>query len=292
MKLFKSKSSTHSAVAVLDNPVPTFTKVEVVPFTVKDIHKDFDEATDRILNEAKAILETPKNTRAEALHELGFHAMTETKEHIEFLDKKRENEQYMTYVLRYLQAYPDNKFITVDEVDRLCKKYNLTCGKVTRYIGDVPDKNLFEIAAFKDVVQKEDIAYMYDNSLAWSWSRGSGQTDDLQDIKKAWHFNHIDKSKVKFSENDNSYTILNEDGTYGHRIYADTILRICAPAKDIDLRRNQVILNNSIVTIVKDPIVLFPVYGKGFIIVSKWGLEAEDELVVGRDENTINRKCD
>ncbi|ULT44109.1 hypothetical protein KRR40_12535 [Niabella defluvii] len=52
--------------------------------------------------------------------------------------------------------YPNYKFITREEVNRLCEKYGLIFGRADKYTGDIPEKNLLEIEAF--YVNNEDVA--------------------------------------------------------------------------------------------------------------------------------------
>ena len=64
----------------------------------------------------------------------------------------------------------------------------------------------------------------------------------------------------------------------------ETNFMICAPEKDFDMTNHIRKGNRIVVKEIPDPIVLQPVDG-GFLVVSKWGLEAEDELLVNEKMN-------
>lgn len=118
---------------------------------VEMIHAAFDEAEDLLLQEAekfeqqKAI--TPEEQEyLENMTRLGFdraEGVNEIKERKGLLDKSR---QLVRLVRHYKEEYPLLKFLTLPQLEEICKKYNLIYAPVSRYKGHVPKKNLKEIA--------------------------------------------------------------------------------------------------------------------------------------------------
>ncbi len=135
-------------------------------YTVEEIHADFDAAEERINRELNEFLESinivsesSQIRKAELLQELGFNkseVFVKSKQaRIEIEIKKKEKtktEERLTR-LKYLKDYyPDSKFITVEELDRLCAKYELIYAPGNAYIKDIPEKNLLEIKNGKELI--------------------------------------------------------------------------------------------------------------------------------------------
>lgn len=59
------------------------------------------------------------------------------------------------------QKYPFEKFITVEELNRICKKYNLIYAPVSKYIRDVPEKNVLEMKKAKPLEDIDKIQNEY-----------------------------------------------------------------------------------------------------------------------------------
>jgi hypothetical protein len=136
--------------------------------TVKQIHNEFDAAAERLINEAEetgreiAAVQFPEGKRAERLKSLGFTGMPEVVEleqmkaeaqrKVEELEKNREFNEKTLY---YKRKYPFLKFITEEQLDRICKKYNLAYAPAGNYTGSIPDRNLAEIESAR--IDKEDL---------------------------------------------------------------------------------------------------------------------------------------
>jgi len=127
--------------------VSTINAVELV----EKIHNEFDTAADRLLDEAKSIIANSDIEKGERLKAIGFNNSVPVKNSEVALQKKQLAEK-----IEYYQVfYPNNKFITEEEVERICKKYGLLFGETINYIGNIPEKNLKEIEAF--VLREEDM---------------------------------------------------------------------------------------------------------------------------------------
>lgn len=195
---------------------------------IQDIHNEFDIACENFLNDVKAIIgETDIVNKGKRLRAIGFEKSFPVKEGVRLDAIKSQADN----AAKFTNRYPLYKFIRKEDVERICKKYRLICGRSCDYIGDMPEKNLKEIEAFR--VDQNDIDYSHERSF-WTWDRRHGIP-----------------------------------------------LMICAPKKQFDTTNME--LSGSFLS-PKDPIVLCPVTG-GFLIVTKWGLEASDELVKNEIEN-------
>ncbi len=129
------------------------------PTPVEVIHAEFDSAQDRILDECDKVLaelqiptETQIEKKASIMEELGF-VNSETiqqarvlKERTQKVEQKINLTTTQAESIRYFkQKYPFEKFITVDELNRICEKYNLIHAPAQNYIKDIPEKNVLEM---------------------------------------------------------------------------------------------------------------------------------------------------
>lgn len=251
------KEIVKTEVTILEKPTIA-PKSKEYPKIVQEIHREFDIAGDKLIEEANLILgNTPKlnENKVELLKKLGF-TQTEELQTAEKIRKQVEfTKQQLEAVNYYRQNYPFNKFITEEQVETICKKYGLICGDVSIYKGFVPEKNLREIAEFK--LKPEDAQY----------------------YKTYWGAMHYSTYKISYDEFQR--TKLNSEGGYfSHYHYSSSIgeFKICAPLKDMNTS-NMTITNGYKLEHVPDPIVLQPV-NHGYLICSAWGDEASDELVV------------
>ena len=129
------------------------------PTPVEVIHAEFDSAQDRILDECDKILaelqiptETQIEKKASIMEELGFinseiiQQAKVLKERTQKIEQKINLTIIQAESIRYFkQKYPFEKFITVDELNRICEKYNLIHAPVSNYIKDIPEKNVNEM---------------------------------------------------------------------------------------------------------------------------------------------------
>ena len=277
MNFFKWKKSMNaSSVEVAE---PEVSK----PVTVAEIHETFLTEVDRLLVEAgiKTVVEIEdKKTfdTGKKLHELGFVATTaaceyrDTQQDILEASQENDKKELLKEHIRYFsQKYPLYRFITEESVKKICKKYGLVYGDVNFYKGDVPDKNIKEIAMAETAIKEEDVAYAQQRvRLDSSMSRGE------------WIWRTIRyMSQQEFS--------MYWDGR--NRSSDDRCVRaplvIAAPAKDfnLDMMRieNYKLVHNA--PKVEDPIVLRRVIKGGhayFLIVSAWGEEAGDPAVINQ----------
>lgn len=229
--------------------------------TIEQIHGEFNSAADNALSEAKRIIATADETKmskAERLKKLGFHQSADVAQTSEILQKKKEHDHLMTVIMDYSVKYPNNKFITEAQVKQICEKYKLICGEIGLFKGFVPESKLQMIEAFS--VKDEDV-------------KKEVSTRDWSD----YH------SRLAFSRMPNYFT--SQQQPSHERPKAKPVgLMICAPSKDFDLSRMDVVGYKLVEKHIPDPVVLQPVK-HGYLIVAAWGDEASDELVVNHKNN-------
>jgi len=252
----KKEEITNISVEVLEQPTVA-PKTKEYPKIVQEIHREFDIAGDKLIEEANIILgNTPKinESKVDLLKSLGF---TQTKELVKAEEVKRQVEftqQQLEAVNYYRREYPFNKFITEEQVQTICKKYGLVCGDVSKYQGFVPEKNLKEIANFK--LKEKDARYYRTHHGIYG-----SHTYNITYEKYLEHSNSIPQG-MYIPRHEESYH--NSIGQY----------KICAPLKDMDTRGMN-ITDGYKLEHVPDPIVLQSVQ-HGYLIISKWADETFD----------------
>lgn len=222
----------------------------------EQIYKDVYSAQELLLAEAEEILSKPSGyneeryERLQKMHSLGFSNAAEVKEFKEMDDKRKEQESIKSKIEYYQQTYPLHKFISEVAVKTICKKYNLLLTMASDYIAEIPEKNQKEIVSFR--VIRKDVRTPYE-------------------VYRNLFITHHDIPR--FTETKQYEDWQNE------KLCGDKLLIVAPEHK---LKTEGKIKDGHILKI-KDPVVLQPV-DKGYLIVSSWGLEAGDELVV----NSIN----
>lgn len=265
--------------------VPTFTPIEPVvkavpvtkKVTVEQIHNEFLTAGDRLLKEALTVLEAPpieNENKAKNLHKFGFVQQGLAKEYSNQQNRKAHANVNQEAVLGVRDLYPTHKWITSIIAIDICKKYNLVLGEVNQFTGFVPEKNLNDIAKFFEMYPQEQTRYVSGrsyNKAGWDIF-----TEEQFKERKEWFENLLTEER---------------QSRWGMGMYPqDTIINICAPLKDIKLRDDEKVENNMIVRETPpDPIVLLqkksPNGIDGFLIITAWGDEASDPLVVNENNN-------
>lgn len=288
-KLFKKSATNEVMIAEPKADLRGKTVNEVI----EEIHETFYTEVDKLLASAKIAnsLDTDKQDLIEKcarLKALGFTNTKEVKEaeaEIARLDElKRDNEAKKTLIeaINYFSfKYPNYKFITEKSVEKICAKYNLVYGAIDRYIGTVPDKNLKHIEDFR--VVEDDECFVYEE-LYYSMY-GGGVRSMRKEYKTSEHF----KREQELKNNTDYY----QRSMMMHRMDYREInmkcpLEIAAPLKDFNMEGMEVKGHKISKIEIPDPIVLKPVIfnnQKHYLIVTAWGIEAGDELVVNANHN-------
>jgi hypothetical protein len=225
---------------------------------IMEIHNSYDSSVDKLLAEAKEILancQTEDVVKGERLSKLGFVNSIKAKQSEEVLRKKAEAENQAKLIDYYKFNYPNQKFITREQVAEINKKYGLVCVTADCYKMDIPEKNLSEIEAFS-LKEGDEVYNVYISN--WKFT----QTYNFQP-KGTWSGRDVDIS-------------VTEEPFYISCPPSEAIIK-----NGYSVREDGFILKDKEI---KDPIVMKPVNG-GFLIVSKWGLEASDEIVINERMN-------
>lgn len=261
---------------------------------VAEIHNEFDTAQDKLLVEANRILSTEnKNSKAELLLEIGFTSSPKAlaeKRNEQILVKSKKEASLIRY---YQDNYPFQKFLTEDELDRICKKYNLIYAPIANYIKDVPEKNLLEIKNSKNLLPEDKSSNYKIYYITNFWSSCPKKIKTL--LKSG-----IPSDAIDYGFNEESIMkyvkeVLGYNDHYTGYIFNDykeittvkTGLFIAAPKSHFNLedltRDKKFGFMNVTIKEYKDPIVFRYCRG-GLQVLSKWGLEASDEILL----NPIN----
>jgi len=237
-----------------------------------EILNEIDVKHQELLDSSKIIKEQLSNSeklekKSERLRKLGFSNSYEVTQIRGAIKEAKKNLVLIQTVEKYAIEYPNQKFITKNMMIDICNKYDLKHGPVEGYIGPVPEKNLKEIEKFK--VKEEDISILRKDSWAttgWAKSRKAKWTPEQRTA--------LFKGKiVKAGPYNDQYKI-----SHGFIIMAPKELW----SSRYDVKGNAIIERKPVVD--RDPIVLKEV-ADGYLIITAWGPEASDELVVNPKQN-------
>lgn len=289
LKIFKSKEET-TEVSEKSKYSPE----------IDNVHKEFENAAEILYNEAISILTANKinnKDKIERLKSLGFCAVKEVVEVVEKEKKLIVSQETIKLISEYKIKYPLNRFITEGQVRTICEKYGLVWGEISRFKGFVPEKNLVEIEKFYKKYSFQSMAKIV------PYSTFPKTLETIVSIAGAIITNPVRRyGHLKLQTNPNVYLSMQmeESDWDGKNFYGEAIvdgvkfdarlsvigLQIAAPEKDFDMTAKDIV-DFEIVAKQKpaeDPVILQPVKG-GFLIVTAWGDEASDPLVVNEINN-------
>ncbi len=255
---FLRRKKNHNLQPVVENNGVSENVIDDVINTDEQIYKDVYSAQELILAEAILILSKPtgyneeRHNRLKEMNHLGFSNAEEVKEFSDLQKMREEQTELKAKIEYYQQTYPLHKFISKEAAKNICEKYQLLLAKTTDYIAEIPEKNQREIISFR--IKRKDIRKP---SEVVGFSFGSF---------------HEQMAMIGMRREQRE--------SYENQMLIGQDLLIIAPAHKLNTLGK--IIEGHILKI-KDPIVLQPV-DKGYLIVSSWGFEAGDELIV----NPIN----
>lgn len=178
----------------------------------------------------------------------------------------------------------------------------MVCGNIKDYKGFVPEKNLQEIENFKGVKPEHNkISFDVLTNVELSLAYEEYEKVVNHAIKNRHEFNITVNDRLRPNLGALLVDYKNKIGTFGipsntyPTIYSyqsyktpnSNDLLICAPEKDMDTKGKTKVgfkLFEVFKTEIPDPVVLKPVIG-GYLILTAWGDEASDELVVNQKFN-------
>jgi hypothetical protein len=212
--------------------------------------------------------------KAEAQREKDFLLEKKKKCHDDFLketEKFEESWEFNEKTLYYKRKYPFLKFITEEQLDRICKKNNLAYAPAGNYTGSIPDRNLAKIESAR--IDKEDL-------VVTTWiviTIIDDKTITKQVISEEKYKEKSESGSPRYSLYKKIYT--KKAGKEGLFIAADkSMLNLEGLEKSKSgfgffEKHKPKVIN-------PDPVVFCHVKG-GVLIITKWGEEANGpELVV------------
>ena len=264
---------------------------EEYPDIVKEIHNMFYSAADRLVEEAeeyKKSVQSKEVKKGVSLSNLGFSKAQQVEEAIDTKKKHNLSSEQLSFLGRYRVSYPRNKFIIESQVEEICKKYGLVCGGVSKYTGFVPDKNRKEILDFKGVKKEDKI----ECEIVTNQNQVIGHvkfSDIINEYLKKSVEEEGKEAYVQFSSSSREINVVGGEEKWGKfskvRQCSDELL-ICAPVKDMDMSGMTIEEGYKMIEIPEliDPVVLQRIQG-GYLILTAWGPEASDPLVINEINN-------
>lgn len=288
-KLFKKTVSNKNIVA--EKNITSYPKI------VDEIHNEFYKAGEQILQEVTCLLKELEQKDLKKGKRLAVVGFVKTREAIAAIENKTKlatTKEVAELVMYYNTNYPNNKFITEEQLKAICEKYGLIFGDISMYKGFVPENKLSLIEDFK--LKKEDksklwfeitesnngpnvklpLSYISEKDLTERGLSCFTTKDRLNCFYIKGSFANSDLCKPEICELFNGLK-------YVKATIVENKLKIVAPAKDMEIPKGKEVVGYKIQDI-PDPVVLQPVKG-GYLIVCAWGNEASDEIVVNQKMN-------
>lgn len=282
------------------NKTEVIIKPQIVKATIEEIHRDFETVSDRNLEEAYRIVNNIDKDgleKANRLKALGFRNSSDVTSKVEHQNSLDENTRKSEILLEMKERYPNYKFISIENVSKICEKYGLYCGPASHFTGNVPTRNLIAIENYKE---PETFFSRTISKVNFNWGTS-------EDIKRKSEF-LLSKFCVINNKRSYSSTALTRDAiNYLHKNGITTDLNyvegvtenlgfeICAPASDFNtdglFQEGNFFFKGpsgklKISTApMPDPVVLKRISDDGFLIITAWGPEASDPLVVNENNN-------
>lgn len=170
------------------------------------------------------------------------------------------------------------KMLLEPQLERVCEKYNLFVRDVEFFIADIPEKNVLDIMNFK--IHITDVKPFY------YW------VDEKKDVDHTWH---KERDWATLSEIRSREKYLNWARNRYSTFNLTSIIEIAAiknlfSESAFEKSTDRIIKEKKIEAVAKgqvdlDPIVLVKTYNGYYIVVTAWGDEANDELVLNQNHN-------
>lgn len=235
--------------------------------TVAEVHEMFTSAAENTLKKAQAILDAaqPVHDLADQLENLGFTKLPSVQQAAEQARLKEDANFQLALINRYRQWYPQNSFVTEEQVEQICRRYGLVMGEASSFIGDMPEKNQRELVAFKCL--PEDKQYR----VGWSLYSPNGYPSSY----KQW-LEEQKRLEVEYPQIGIPTTMGLMQATHSQQSDTKPIntFNVVAKLDQFKMERNTIVQSDYRL-VDADPIVLFPVLG-GYLVVTAWGDESKD----------------
>lgn len=245
--------------------------------TIEQIHKEW-------LTAAEILVSSCDEDRLEKLsnkvHRLSCLGFNNTKDDMNFVALQQAG-WTKSLIEKYTISHPTNKIISKSDTIRLCEKYNLLLGELWMFSGFVPEKNLIEIEQFR---HRDLQTWIVGEDFGGDHLFSSEEFFTEQAAK-----DNLSKRQEKVDELDSHNIHMARIGrSYRLMIRKKAELKIAAPKTDMRWAGNYEVDGVEIKEkkVYPDPVVLFPIEdGNYFLIVTAWGDEASDEIVINTKMN-------
>ena len=272
--------------------------------TVQEIHDEFDNACDAFLDQIKEVLKETSETdieNASKLKNLGFYRAGNVKKYDEIITSAKDAREAKAYVEDYATRYTE-KFITENMVGIICKKYGLVLGETSNFIGEIPTKNTKEIIEFSKRFIEKDRRISYTTGFMASNSYNivtSSISDHFRNrgmigYDRLWGDNKPRRDDLEFpAERQERMLRQQEEAVMKQRganeqaredRQVDPTFMVVGTLDQFNMIGKKVDSSFKIVSDNPDPVVLAQVRG-GFLIVTKWGAEADMQEFHNEKEN-------
>jgi len=243
----------------------------VIKKTFKDVHQDID-------NEF-IFLKQNHNTqdfrkKGDFLSNVGFKNSIATRLYKAISENPFKAQEYER---KYFGQY---KFLLKPQLERLCEKYDLYVRNPEFFLGDIPEKNVKDIMDFKvdisDLSNFSGLSYQKQMELIETIKKNLNIFSN--EFNKCEYEAHLDIPieyirRIDRELNINTIQIAAVKKLFDEKAFATSSARI------LDMPELEPIHKVEL-----DPIVLCEVNG-GYIVVTAWGDEANDELLFDQKQN-------
>ena len=207
----------------------------------------------------------------------------------------------------YKVSYPNYKFILQPQLERVLEKYNLYQRDCKYFMGDIPEKNIKDIQNFKVIYEDlpKKLEKVFKEFLGYTYNMLQNKKRNNPDSLVGSYIKSIEclfnsSTKLACADKNNPSYKIGLDNIINSLNAINTInntngyspLTICAVEslfnQDAWKEGKQRIIGKKEIEaksqVDLDPIVLFEVEG-GYLIVTAWGDEANDELIFNESLN-------
>lgn len=211
------------------------------------------------------VIDEKEEKRNSMLKELGFinsKSLKDSEMAVQPSARKRTFDWYQT-------NFPDCIFLKVDDFVTLLQKYNLVCGHLYDYEGEIPYEKLEEIKEVKETLDRVKEENIYSNVFT-----DDNVIGELFGCTMLVGYKKRKSIRVDSTEAKNQLDKCRRYPFYGRDMNPldNTELFIAAPAHDMKSSINDFHIKS------EDPF-MFQLFPYGVVIYSKWGDEANDPIL-------------
>lgn len=259
--------------------------------TIEKIHREIDlfqemhvKAMKNTIEEVNKNANLQKLDKAKRLERIGFTSAEEVVETKAIDQVITDNQKQIELFKYFTQTYPFNKFLTVEELDNICEKYNLVYANVSEYIKTVPEKNLLEIEQSKKLCSVDTCGKTYKYKFDFFSYVPHEVRLWLNALETDMPLRNDDSFRNLCPHKYNGSYLFKSDGLTINTINKDGLFIAAPPTHFKNLNNLQKIKKGffkfTSEQVNTDPIVFQFCRNKMIRILTKWGLEAEDEKLI------------